>query len=116
MELNKLYEILQKSWCKETCYELLQDEWTKENSALGQCFVMALVVNDFFGGEILKGKVSDNTSHYWNLIDGRGVDFTKSQFSKENKVISKPIKVSRESLKEIDRYLLLKSKVQNLTF
>ncbi len=40
-------------------------------------------VNDILGGDILKTKL-DEGWHYYNRINGGIIDFTKSQFTKEN--------------------------------
>ena len=58
------------------------DEWTPENPARGQCAVTALIVQDMFGGELLRTTV-DGESHYLNVIgDGTLVDLTAQQFAR----------------------------------
>jgi xanthine dehydrogenase iron-sulfur cluster and FAD-binding subunit A len=57
--------------------------WTKENPAKGQCGVTALVINEIYGGEILKTKLPNNKWHYYNFINGKSYDFTKSQFEND---------------------------------
>lgn len=57
-------------------------KWTLENPENGQCGVTSLVVNDFFGGHILKTETPDGW-HYYNSIDHKRYDFTKSQFQHE---------------------------------
>jgi hypothetical protein len=52
--------------------------WTAENPAAGQCGVSALVLNDCFGGEILKTPIGERW-HFYNLIDGRRCDLTCEQ-------------------------------------
>ena len=79
MDLNILNELLNMSWCLETCSPGLQDKWNSDNPSLGQCAITALVVNDFFGGEIMRCMASSG-SHYYNLIDGKIVDLTVNQF------------------------------------
>ncbi len=54
-------------------------KWTLDNPANGQCGVTSLVVNDFFGGEILKTKTPEGW-HYYNRIGNKTFDFTQSQF------------------------------------
>jgi len=47
---------------------------------MGQCAVTALIVQDYLGGEILRGTVGEE-SHYWNrLPTGEELDLTASQF------------------------------------
>ncbi|MFZ3032197.1 MAG: hypothetical protein WA082_04120 [Candidatus Moraniibacteriota bacterium] len=82
MSLSNLEKALRKSWAKETSY--FPDLWTADNSALGQCAVTALVVNDYLGGEIVWAEAvlpdGQTISHYFNLIDGKEIDLTRSQF------------------------------------
>ncbi len=55
--------------------------WTADNPARGHCTVAVLVVQDQFGGRILRGLVG-GLSHFWNLLpDGSEVDLTRDQFS-----------------------------------
>ncbi len=63
------------------CWSLQSSSlWTSNNPAHGQCGVTALVINDNFGGEILKTKLNNGSWHYYNRIDGKRLDFTKDQF------------------------------------
>jgi len=82
MNLIEFKKVLQKSWSKETSY--CPDDWSNSNSALGQCAVSALVVNDYFGGDIVWADAllptGQKISHYFNFIDGKVVDLTRSQF------------------------------------
>lgn len=70
---------LRQAWCRET--SSVPGLWTPENPALGQCAVTALIVQDIFGGELVRGHVH-KASHYWNRIDGYNIDFTKEQFGR----------------------------------
>ena len=68
----------------------LENSWSAETSAIfspdacpsyGQCAQTAIVVREFFGGEILRttgwhGK----GNHFYNRIGGRRIDFTADQF------------------------------------
>ena len=66
--------LLRKCWsCKSSSL------WTAENPARGQCGVTALVIQDCFGGEILKTLV-DGKSHFYNKVGGLKYDFTTDQF------------------------------------
>ena len=73
-EIEKVSEVLFQSWSKET-----SSKWTIANPAKGQCGVTALVVHDFFEGEIMKTMVSEGW-HFYNFINGKRYDFTASQF------------------------------------
>ncbi len=67
--------------------QTLEDAWSPassskysiENPARGQCSVTVLVVQDIFGGEILKTE-TDAGMHFYNRIDGERCDLTLSQF------------------------------------
>ena len=65
---------LQRSWSRAS-----SSLFTPESPAAGQCGVTALVLNDHFGGEILKTPVGGRP-HFYNRIDGRRRDLTREQF------------------------------------
>jgi len=73
-QLKNLESYLLQCWSIKT-----SSKWTPENPYKGQCGVTALVVNDLFGGDILKTKV-ENQWHYYNFILGHRYDFTAKQF------------------------------------
>lgn len=66
---------LRPSWSRETAVQ-----WTAEYPASGQCNVTAAVIQDLFGGEILRTELA-GIWHYYNRIDGKRVDLTDSQFN-----------------------------------
>jgi hypothetical protein len=69
-----ILDILNKCWSLDT-----SSKWTPENPAKGQCSVTALVINDIFGGDIMKTQAGDDW-HYYNYIDYERIDFTVSQY------------------------------------
>ncbi|MFD0048198.1 hypothetical protein ACFVHQ_02480 [Actinomycetes bacterium NPDC127524] len=71
--LNSLF----KSWSIET-----SSKWMNDNPVKGQCGVTTLVVNDLLGGEIKKTKLPDGW-HFYNVINGKRLDFTASQFTED---------------------------------
>ena len=75
-----LEQILRKAWCAETCAPSVRRFWDKDNPAWGQCAVTALLVQDFFGGSLLRYEVYNYGSHYCNLVEGTKIDLTRSQF------------------------------------
>jgi len=79
MNIEILEEMLKHAYTKETCFTTMQNDWKKSNPTLGQGAVVALIVNDYFGGKIMR-TITPNYSHYYNLIDGQIVDLTKDQF------------------------------------
>jgi len=120
VDLKLLELILQKSWSRETCYPSLQKKWSNDNPALGQCAITALIVQDYFGGELLYCK---HFQHYWNkLPDGKEVDLTKSQFPNNAKICFDEIETREfvleskmvEKEKTMERYTMLKKHVENL--
>ena len=82
MEIRKLKQLLEKSWDKDTCSPTLINTWSEDNPSIGQCAITSLIVNDFFGGKIMRCMTSTG-SHYYNLIDDEIVDLTFEQFAGE---------------------------------
>lgn len=119
MNLETLKTLLQKSWSAETA----QGNWDTNNPAIGQCAITALIVQDYFGGELLRCKTKHGKSHYWNrLPDGIEQDLTESQFEAG---FDAPIKNdyqirTREYVLSFPdttiRYNLLKEKIEKLQF
>ncbi|WP_236693726.1 hypothetical protein [Robbsia andropogonis] len=56
------------------------DVWSPSSPAQNHCSVTSLIVQDYFGGQILATQTSGG-KHFYNLIDGRKWDLTVSQFS-----------------------------------
>ncbi|MBI5355966.1 MAG: hypothetical protein HZB68_05930 [Candidatus Aenigmarchaeota archaeon] len=84
MDAKKLKRALRMSWSKETSY--YGKDWDEENPSYGQCAVTALVVQDYLGGEILRGETDGYGPHFWNVVDGKEVDYTRGQFPKGTKI------------------------------
>ncbi len=80
--ISHLYDTVSKAWSAESSADAAR--WSAENPAWGQCAITALIVNDHFGGKILRVEVKnvENVrSHYYNQLPDYGVvDFTKQQF------------------------------------
>lgn len=56
-------------------------EWSPDTPSLGQCAVTALLVQDWFGGRLLRATVG-GVSHYWNILrSGEELDLTREQFA-----------------------------------
>lgn len=76
--LRALDSALRASWEPKTSSKA--STWKARNPAWGQCAVTALVVQDFCGGDLVRG-IADGESHYWNrLPDGTEADLTRHQF------------------------------------
>ena len=72
---KRIINSYKKSWSHQS-----SSKWSKDNPARGQCGVTTLVVNDFLEGEIFKTWL-DEGWHFYNVINGERMDFTKEQFS-----------------------------------
>jgi hypothetical protein len=58
------------------------DDWSPAVASRGQCAVTALLIQELFGGELLRAVVADE-SHYWNrLPDQTELDLTRDQFDR----------------------------------
>ena len=97
MDILELKELLTESWSEETCSPGLKTNWSKENPSLGQCAITAMIVNDFFGGKIMRCMASSG-SHYYNLIDNQIVDLTVEQFMGERPLYEEGTERTREYL------------------
>jgi hypothetical protein len=76
--ISDLEAAIAANWMRETSAD--PGSWTVENAAWGQCAVTALVVQDYFGGTLLRGEVGP-VSHYWNVLpSGEEIDLTRHQF------------------------------------
>lgn len=82
MNIQEFMQVLQSAWSQDTSY--YPDEWNSNNPAYGQCSPTAIVVQDYFGGEILwceallpEWRTED---HYFNIIEDEIIDLTASQF------------------------------------
>jgi len=93
--------------------------WTKDNPAQGHCAIVSVLAQEKFGGEIMRvslaGTEYENIgSHYFNVIEGKEIDFTISQF-KDNpyRNIKREKRTKEEILSNPDtqrRYELLKDR------
>ena len=111
----KLRKALEKSWSADTAL----GKWTADCPSLNQCAVTSMIVQDYFGGDLLRCECNDGDSHYWNrLTDGTQVDLTSDQFAfsgvvpdKENFIIRQRDYVDSFA-KTIKRYNLLSERVK----
>lgn len=58
--------------------------WSRKNPLYGHCAVVAMVVSDLYGGDIVWAEAvkpdGSKESHYFNLIHGVQYDLTAAQF------------------------------------
>jgi hypothetical protein len=74
---SRLVHAMRRAWSAATS---ANENWSPDNPSVGQCAVTALIVSDFYGGELVRGIVCGE-SHYWNrLPSGAEVDLTRDQF------------------------------------
>lgn len=71
---DRVAAALRKAWSLRT-----SGRWTAANPVRGQCNVTALLVEELFGGEILKTPLPEG-DHFYNRIGGQRIDLTASQF------------------------------------
>lgn len=80
--LKSLKLALRSSWSAETSY--CPQEWSDHNVDRGQCVVSALLVQDYFGGDLGRYLVKSDgveEKHYFNILgDETLVDTTISQY------------------------------------
>lgn len=79
MNINMLKKALEKAYTKDLCYYKVQNNWTEENKTYGMCGITALLVQDFFGGDIYKTHVNE-VAHHFNKVNNKIIDLTKEQF------------------------------------
>ncbi|OLO26574.1 hypothetical protein BTA37_27635 [Priestia megaterium] len=112
VSIENVRDALYKSWSLES-----SSKWMRKNPAIGQCGVTALVVNDLFGGEIVKTMCTGDW-HFYNKLNGVRYDFTEEQFSEAIKYDDIPS--SREEAfldTNLQQYNALRKKVyQQLSF
>jgi hypothetical protein len=75
LDADEIKGLLRHSWSGRT-----SSLWTERTPSRGQCGVTALVINDHFGGEILKTRAGPSW-HFYNRIEGRTLDLTADQFA-----------------------------------
>ena len=115
MKLDKLEKILINIYSKETCYPDCKEQWNIDNKTLGHCAIVALLINDYFGGNICKIKIN-GISHYFNIINDKIIDFTSDQFKVDKIDYSNYVIKPRDEVLNTEdtneRYQLLKLKVK----
>jgi hypothetical protein len=74
LDYHTVLSALYKAWSKDSA-----KQWTANNPANGQCNVTAILIQELYGGEIVKTPLPEGR-HFYNRIEGQRFDFTKSQF------------------------------------
>lgn len=113
MSIRDLRSILEPAWSSETSAD--PERWSPENPAWGQCAVTALIVQELYGGTLVRTKVG-NISHYWNVLpSGEEVDLTRDQFNEPDLQLSGELRTREYVLSFPDtllRYERLKARVE----
>lgn len=104
MILRSLVDVeraIRASWGADTCAPEDISDWNAGNPARGQCGTTALVLNDLFGGDLMRGDVHRDGRwvdyHWWNrLRGGLELDLTHEQFAAnelvgQGEAISRPV-------------------------
>jgi hypothetical protein len=107
--------VISKCFASDTA--VYPDKWTPERPSTGHCLVVALLVQEMYGGDILMSKVNHGEIHYWNRIDSQELDLTRDQFDNftlrtEPKIIDREAKLKNPQTR--NRYLLLKNRYNNM--
>ena len=118
--LKELREQFMKAWGKDTMFTEDKKYWNPNVPSIGQCYITAMIVQDFLGGDVYRSTCQslvldgDNIQDaYFNVIDGHFVDLGIDEYGEPNDIwpiLSKPVKVKRLNRKN-KRYLLLKSRL-----
>jgi hypothetical protein len=116
--LAELERAIRDSWGPETADPR---EWKPANPSSCQCAITMLVVNDYFGGELLSADVFRGgepvDAHMWNrLPSGLEIDLTREQF-RDGETIGPPRVRDRPTADPTEdplyaRYELLRERVR----
>ncbi len=83
-EIYIFKHLLYACYTKDSCYHTVKDKWTDECKELGQDTITSILIKDNFGGLIKRIYVEDcDYYHFYNVVDKKILDFTKTQFPKE---------------------------------
>lgn len=111
--LDQLLSCVARLWSQQTSVD--PANWSPGNPAWGQCAVTSLIIQDCFGGDLVRSTVG-GISHYWNVLpDGSVIDVTFEQFLPGSRLDSEPEIRSREYVLSfpdtVKRYTLLRNEL-----
>jgi len=119
--LMDLRRRLERCWSEETASP---DYPIGPQPSSGQCYVTALVVQDLFGGSLMRAVMHEETArrlleitHFWNrLPDGTEIDLTADQFEDER--VPYPVTggspTTTGAKRSNSRYKLLKKRLESI--
>jgi hypothetical protein len=119
LTLTDIERAVRMSWGQDTYPPDAKTPWDPDNPARGQCGVVAVVLNDILGGELMRGEVLVDGErvdfHWWNrLPGGLEIDLTRDQFA-AHETVTDGIAIVRPPNTEIKRlraeYELLRRRV-----
>jgi hypothetical protein len=119
LTLADIERIVRSSWGPDTYPPDASRPWDPDNPARGQCGVVALVVNDLLGGELMRAEVHVNGEradfHWWNRMpSGLEIDLTREQF-RSGEVLTSAVAITRPPTSAMKRmrteYELLRQRV-----
>ena len=117
MSMDVFREVVREAWVGATA----MGAWSSKCPELNQCAVTAMLVQDFFGGDLLRCECDDGDSHYWNrLPDGGEIDMTIGQFEYSGVVPLRDTVVVRErsyvdgNRNTVKRYKVLKKRFNKI--
>lgn len=126
ISLQQLVRALQASWPVDAKNKVW-GKWTPDNPARGQCVPSSLVVQDYFGGDIVRYRMTNddiNETHYFNVLDdGTVIDSTRSQYKGAITMKPEPIDLAKNNFSSVrercladdetkERYEILKARVE----
>ena len=79
--ISDLYAFLQeKGWCEYSAFK--KSMWNSESRCNGLCNATVLLVQEYFGGDIIEypNPAEDKTKHFFSRINGCDIDLTSEQF------------------------------------
>ena len=82
LTIDKLYKLLdKKGWCMMSAFN--KKAYNEKNKCIGQCNGTVILIQELFGGKIIKYSFSnqDKKTHYFNRINDVNIDLTSDQFN-----------------------------------
>ena len=113
MSMDVFREVVREAWVGATAL----GPWTSKCPELNQCAVTSMLVQDYFGGNLLRCECNDGDSHYWNMLPGNEEwDLTAGQFEYSgviplrDTVVIRPRSYVDGNRKTVKRYKVLKKR------
>lgn len=100
--IEELYDnLITIGWCEMSTYS--RKQWDVNTKCNGQCNATVLLVQEYFGGDIIEydNPSTDKKMHYFNRVNGVDIDLTSRQFEHTLDYVSKNAK-ARFGLKKFE--------------